>query len=151
MLTLLCEYLRNWFDEGCNKVIGKITIADGAISVRNTPITMQNGQYFRIIGSVFNDGVHQFPDYNMSDEEFDGAVWEMKVPNEVVALAEDIEAWKAKYMGIDSPLMGPFTSESFGGYSYSKSGVGASAFTDASGRSGWQAAFADRLGPWRKI
>ena len=151
MLTLLCEYLRNWFDEGCNKVIGKITIADGAISVRNTPITMQNGQYFRIIGSIFNDGVHQFPDYNMSDEEFDGAIWLMRVPPAVIALAADIEAWKAKYMGIDSPLMGPFTSESFGGYSYSKSGVGASAFTDASGISGWQAAFADRLGPWRKI
>lgn len=151
MLTLLCEYLRNWFDEGCNKEIGEITIAGGAISVRNTPITMQNGQYFRIIGSVFNDGVHQFPDYSMSDEEFDGAIWLMRVPPAVIALAADIEAWKAKYMGIDSPLMGPFTSESFGGYSYSKSGVGASAFTDASGISGWQAAFADRLGPWRKI
>ena len=151
MLTLLCEYLRNWFDEGCNKEIGKITIAGGALSVRNTPITMQNGQYFRIIGSVFNDGVHQFPDYDMPDEEFDGAIWLMRVPPAVIALAADIEAWKAKYMGIDSPLMGPFTSESFGGYSYSKSGVGASAFTDASGISGWQAAFADRLGPWRKI
>lgn len=150
MLTLLCEYLRNWFDEGCNKVMGKITIAGGAISVRNTPITVQNGQYFRIIGSVFNDGVHQFPDYNMSDEEFDGAVWEMKVPNEVVALAEDISKWCEKYGAFDSPAMSPFNSESFAGYSYSK-GTGASGPDGNESSNSWQSVFKSRLNMWRKL
>ena len=157
MLTELCEYLRNWFVEDQDKHIGTITITGGAITARDdlifsdTVIEPVAGQYFRIVGSIFNDGVHQYPDEDMADETFEGAVWLMRIPPAVIALAADIEAWKAKYMSIDSPLMGPFTSESFGGYSYSKSGVGASAFTNASGISGWQAAFADRLGLWRKI
>lgn len=158
MLTELCEFLKNWFVEDKDKHIGTITITGGEITARDDLYLLGDkkieplpGQYFRVIGSVFGDGVHQYPDYDMQDETFDGAVWLMRVPPAVIALAADIEAWKEKYMGIDSPLMGPFTSESFGGYSYSKSGVGASAFTDASGISGWQAAFADRLGPWRKI
>lgn len=159
MLTELCEYLRNWFCEDQDKHIGTITITGGELTARDDlyllageqQINPLNGQYIRVIGSVFNDGVHLYPDDDMTDETFDGAVWLMRVPPAVIALAADIEAWKAKYMGIDSPLMGPFTSESFGGYSYSKSGVGASAFTNASGISGWQAAFADRLEPWRKI
>lgn len=150
MLTLLCEYLRNWFDEECNKVIGKITIADGAISVRNTPITMKNGQYFRIIGSVFNDGVHQYPDSDMSDEEFDGAVWEMKVPQEVVDLAEDISEWVEKYGSIDSPAMSPFNSESFAGYSYSKS-TGTSGPDGNESSNSWQSVFKSRLNMWRKL
>lgn len=158
MLTELCEYLKNWFVEDQDKHIGTITITGGEITARDDlymiadkQIEPVNGQYIRVIGSIFNDGVHQYPDYDMQDETFKGAVWLMRVPPAVIALAADIEAWKAKYMGIDSPLMGPFTSESFGGYSYSKSGIGASAFTNASGISGWQAAFADRLEPWRKI
>ena len=158
MLTELCEYLKNWFVEEQDKHIGTITITGGEITARDDlyllgdkQIKPVSGQYIRVIGSIFNDGVHQYPDYSMTNETFKGAVWLMRVPPAVIALAADIEAWNAKYMGIDSPLMGPFTSESFGGYSYSKSGVGASAFTDASGKSGWQAAFADRLGPWRKI
>ena len=157
MLTELCEYLRNWFCEDQDKHIGTITITGGAITARDdlifsdTVIKPAVGQYFRIVGSIFNDGVHQYPDEDMVDETFEGAVWLMRVPPAVIALAEDISAWKGKYMDINSPLMGPFTSESFSGYSYSKSGVGASAFTNASGISGWQAAFADRLGLWRKI
>lgn len=157
MLTELCEYLRNWFCEDQDKHIGTITITGGEITARDdlifsgAAIEPVAGQYFRVIGSIFNDGVHQYPDEDMVDETFEGAVWLMRVPPAVIALAEEIAAWKGKYMDINSPLMGPFTSESFGGYSYSKSGVGASAFTNASGISGWQAAFADRLGLWRKI
>lgn len=159
MLTELCEYLKNWFVEDQDKHIGTITITGGEITARDDLYMMigdkqiepANGQYIRVIGSIFNDGVHQYPDHDMQDETFKGAVWLLRIPPAILDLADDIAAWKAKYMGIDSPLMGPFTSESFGGYSYSKSGIGASAFTNASGISGWQAAFADRLEPWRKI
>ena len=150
MLTVLCEYLRNWFDEECVKVIGKITIADGEISVRNTPITFKTNQYFRIIGSVYNDGVHCFPDADMQNEEFNGAVWEMKVPNEVVALAEEIKNWQAKYGAYDSPAMSPFNSESFAGYSYTKS-TGSSGIDGSESATSWQSAFKSRLNMWRKL
>lgn len=148
MLTILCEYLRNWFDEECKKYIGTITIADGEISIRNNPIEFKTGQYFRIVGSVYNDGVHHFPDYDLSDEEFDGAVWEMKIPKEVVCLAEDISEWQEKYGSVNSPAMSPFNSESFAGYSYNKStGVAGGEKSPTS----WHSAFDSRLSVWRKL
>lgn len=150
MLTLLCEYLRNWFDEECAKYIATITIADGVMSVRNSPIEFKQGQYFRIIGSVFNDGVHQYPDESLTDETFDGAIWEMKVPQEVVALAQEIAQWQAKYGNVDSHAMSPYNSESFAGYSYSKSSGSWSNSGDNS-PTGWQGAFASRITMWRKL
>ena len=149
MLTILCEYLHNWFDDECKKHIGTVTIADGLISVGNSRITLKVGQYFRVIGSVFNDGVHQYPDYVMTNEEFDGAIWEMKIPEEVVALANEIAAWQDKYGGINSPAMSPFNSESFAGYSYSKSTGQANNNGDIV--TSWQSAFRSRLNLWRKL
>ena len=158
MLTELCEYLKNWFCEDQDKHIGTITITGGEITARDDlymigdkQIEPVNGQYIRVIGSIFNDGVHCYPDFEMQDETFDGAVWLMRIPPAVQVLADDIAAWKAKYMGIDSPAMSPYNSESFAGYSYSKSGAGANAAANGSGLTGWQAVFADRLDPWRKI
>lgn len=150
MLTLLCEYLRNWFDEECAKYIATITIADGVISVRNSPIEFKQGQYFRIIGSVYNDGVHQYPDESLINETFAGAIWEMKVPREVVALAQEIAEWQEKYGGVSSPAMSPFNSESFAGYSYTKS-TGASGVDGSESATSWQSAFKARLNLWRKL
>ncbi len=159
MLTELCEYLRNWFVEDQDKHIGTITITGGEITARDDLYMMigdkqiepANGQYIRVIGSIFNDGVHQYPDYEMQDETFKGAVWLLRIPPAILDLADDISAWKAKYMTLDSQYMSPYNSESFAGYSYSKSGAGANAAANGSGLDGWQAVFADRLGPWRKI
>lgn len=158
MLTELCEYLRNWFVEDRDMHIGKITITGGEITARDDlyllgdkQLEPLNGQYIRVIGSVFNDGVHRYPDFEMQDETFDGAVWLMRIPPAVLDLADDIAAWKAKYMTLDSKYMSPYNSESFAGYSYSKSGSGASAAANGSGLDGWHAVFADRLSPWRKI
>lgn len=159
MLTELCEYLRNWFCEDQDKHIGTITITGGAITARDDlvwsgaeeSIVPATNQYFRVAGSIFNDGVHKYPDTNMVDETFEGAIWLMRIPPAVISLADDIAAWKAKYMSLDSQYMSPYNSESFAGYSYSKSGAGAAAASNGSGLTGWQAAFADRLNPWRKI
>lgn len=158
MLTELCEYLKNWFVEDQDKHIGTITITGGEITARDDLYLLGDktieplpGQYFRLIGSVFGDGVHQYPDYDMQDETFDGAVWLMRIPPAVLTLAEDIAAWKAKYMTLNSQYMSPYNSESFAGYSYSKSGAGANAAASGNGLTGWQAVFADRLDPWRKI
>ena len=153
MLEEICRELNNWFDTNPNDgsknhYFGNFVIEDGAIDLSDTDI--QPNQYFRIIGSVFNDGVYQYPATGLTDETFDGAVWAMAVPPSVIALSAEIEAWQDKYGGADSVAMSPFTSESFGGYSYSKSGRSGSSGADA-GAGTWQSAFANRLGKWRKI
>lgn len=152
MLTQLCQELRNWFDRGQQKYIGRIVIDDaGNITCNNgntQQVPVQTGQYFRVVGSVFNDGVHQEGD-SLTEETFDGAIWLMAVPQTVIDLAEDISAWQDKYGGVDSVAMSPYSSESFGGYSYSKTGGGSSTYGNVGGT--WQAVFSDRLNSWRKI
>lgn len=147
MLTEICQYLKNWFNRKPNgedypKYSGVFVITDGEINLE----TLANGQYFRIMGSLFNDGVHRYGDADLTDETFSGEVWSMGVPPELVAKAEEIAAWKAKY-GADSAAMSPFQSESFGGYSYTKEG---SATGSAAGT--WQSKFGDDLRKiWGKI
>ena len=149
MLTELCKELNNWFNYNQPKHFDVFKIENGQIV---GDYGLQDGQYFRIVGSVFNDGVYKHPAEDLEDEIFDGALWEMAIPRDVISLAEDIEDWKDKYQSLDSPAMSPFTSESFGGYSYSKgsSGSGSSSGNIDLSRT-WQGAFADRLNHWRKI
>ena len=117
---------------------GKFTISGGSIAPLDF---LQEGQYFRIVGSVFNDGVYQYPATSLTDEVFEGAVWAMAVPPTLIALSAEIEAYNES----DAGKLSPFTSESFGGYAYTKA-------TDANGAPiGWQKAFAIRLAKWRKL
>ena len=146
-LTELCRELRNWFDRGQPKLTGDWSIRDGAF-VGAIP-SIQTGQYFRIMGSVFNDGVHQYPTYDLRDEDFTGAIWLMAVPRELELLSEEIEKWKALYGDVEGQAMSPYTSESFGGYSYTKSS-GAGGNGSGSGN-GWKSVFADELNRYRKI
>ena len=149
MLTEVCQYLKNWFDKGQAKCIGTIKVVGGSITCNGDEVSLLDGQYFRIIGSVLNDGVHQYPASNLSDEEFSGAVWSMAVPLRFLALVEDITAWCEKYASVDGANMSPYSSESFKGYSYTKAS-GASG-GKASSTTTWQDAFYARLAPWRKI
>ena len=135
-LTNLCAELRNYFET--EKRFGTFTISDGSLSPSNF---LQDGQYYRIVGSVFNDGVHRHPAHDLTDETFDGAVWVMAVPPAVVELAAEIE----EYNKSDAGKPSPYISENFGGYGYTKA-------TDANGTPiGWQKAFASRLNKWRKL
>lgn len=143
MLTLICEHLHNWFDEGCEKTFGEFTVGDGDTTVPDCGI--KPGQYYRIIGSVYNDGVHESGRDELTAETFDGAVWLMKVPKQVVQLAEEMAAWQEKNGAADSAAMSPFNSESFAGYSYTKQN------TAEDGTSGVFAAYKARLSLWRKI
>ena len=151
MLTELCAELKNYFCMKGDKIFGDFTVTDGAIA---PSFSAQDGQYYRIIGSVFNDGVHRYGDTEdvlQDEEEFHGAIWLMRVPPDVLELAEDISAWVEKYGGVDSANMSPYQSESFGGYSYQKSGgYVASGANEASGET-WQKAFAARMKPYRRI
>lgn len=153
MLDEICRELNNWFDRKSDgsddRYFGTFTISNGEIDLSETNI--QTGQFFRIIGSVFNDGVYQYPATGLTDETFDGAVWTMAVPPSVIALSSEIEAWQEKYGGVDSTAMSPYTSESFGGYSYSKSRGGSGSSSSDSGSGTWQSVYANRLNKWRKI
>lgn len=140
MLSELCKELNNWF---CTKMYFEtFTIEDGTLTLDD----LQDGQYFRIVGSVFNDGVYQYPATGLNDETFDGAVWAMAIPQEVIALSSEIEEWVNKYATVDSSAMSPYQSESFGGYSYSKASSG-----DENGGNTWQSVFRSRLNQWRKV
>lgn len=141
MLTELCKELNNWFDK--KRLFGVFTITDGSLTIDGA----QDGQYIRICDSVFNDGVYEYPVSNLKDETFDGAVWLMAVPPDVIELSKEIDAWKEQYTDI---LQSPYQSESFGGYSYSKA---SGSQTGANGVTGvtWQSTFADKLSHWRKI
>lgn len=150
MLTEICQYLKNWFDKGQPKYLGDVAIKNGDISVNGQHVSLKEGQYFRIIGSVLNDGVHQYPATGLTNEDFNGGVWSMAIPLHFLALVDDITAWCEKYASVDGANLSPFASESFKGYSYTKSS-GASGGNTASSTSTWQGAFASRLAPWRKI
>ena len=139
MLTELCGVLRNWFET--DRISGTYTVENGSITL---PF-LHNGQFFRVVGSVFNDGVHQYPDYAMADETFDGSIWPMSVPPALLCLGEEIKAWQEKNGDI---AVSPYTSESFGGYSYSKTTSGAAT---GAGTVTWQSVFKSRLNQWRKI
>lgn len=152
MLTEVCQELRNWFDRGMPKYFGRFTVADGRVTAEGQELEIADGQYYRVVGSVFNDGVHKQGDVTDSiNETFVGSVWAMAVPPTVIALVADIEAWVAKYGGVDSQAMSPFNSESFGGYSYSKSGGGSASGGGAVGGASWASVFSERLNRWRKI
>ena len=145
MLTEVCAEIRNYFvteiHEGNYEIIGgKIAPLD----------FLQEGQYYRIVGSVFNDGVHKYTQRDtvgeglpptLTDEHFSGAVWAMAVPSSVIALTDEIKS----FCESDAGKASAYTSESFGGYSYSKA-------TDANGAPmSWQKVFASRLNKWRRI
>lgn len=151
MLTEICKELNNWFDRGLPKYFDNLSIVDNVVMQDGKPIEIKNGQYFRIVGSIFNDGVHlKSSDLRLTSEDFDGAVWLMAVPKAVVDLAAKIGAWVDKYGGVNSANLSPYNSESFGGYSYSKSGGGSASGDNASAGT-WQGAFSKELALWRKI
>lgn len=136
MLEEVLQYLNNWFPIPNGIYFGEFTVQDGGITL---PF-LQYGQYFRVVGSVFNDGLHKYPAQDLTGETFDGAVWALAVPKAVITLAGEIAAWNEKH-----GVPGPYTSESFGGYSYSKA-------TNSSGVAvGWQDVFRSQLNGWRRI
>ena len=147
MLTELCQELRNWFD--LDRKIGTFTITGGALAVD----FLQSGQYYRIKGSIFNDGVHKYGDANdtLDNETFTGEVWALGIPKAVLKLAQDIAAWRAKYETTDSQAMSPFQAESFDGYSYEKNSTSSARGSATSTPTGWKAIFASDLNRWRKI
>ena len=145
MLEAVMRYINNRFDydaDGmpyCGKS-GRFKIQNGTLEVKE----LLEGQYFWIEGSVLNDGLHQYPDEDMNDEEFNGRVVFLVVPKAVSSIAEEIADWNDRNAEI---LATPYQSESFGGYSYTKANGG----TDGTNAEAWQLQFGARLKPYRKL
>ena len=138
MLEQVLLSLRNWFV--ADKRTGRVRIEGGSL-VPPTGLDLKDGQYIRIPGSTFNDGLHRWPCTGMTDEEFVGTVWALAVPRAVIDLADEIEAWQTEHA---EELGSPYASESFGGYSYTRVGGDGSPIT-------WRQQFKARLDPWRKL
>lgn len=138
MLADLCEQLNNWFDY--KRLFGTFTVSGGTLEINGA----QDGQYVRICDSVFNNGVYQYPLSGLKDETFDGAVWLLAIPQEVVDLSEKIDEWQEKYSDV---MQSPFQSESFAGYAYTKASMQGA---DGTGTT-WVDIFADQLRRWQKI
>ena len=118
--------------------VGKFTIDGGNITPSEF---LKENDYYRIIGSKFNDGLYQYPNSDLTDEEFDGAVWVMRVPPALVTLAQQYNEELEKESGKPSA----YISESFGGYSYTKA-------TNSKGVPlNWEHLHADELNQWRII
>lgn len=139
MLEQVLMNIRNWFPVKGGIHSGTFTIKYGGITL---PF-LADMQYFRICGSVFNDGLHQYNVLDLVDETFNGTIWALAIPKAVIDLSKEIEKWQEKN---GEASVSPYQSESFGGYSYSKA-------TDAEtgGAVTWQSAFKQQLSAWRKI
>lgn len=153
-LTEICAEVRNYFLKDYTDL--SKSIHDGTFTIVNGRLEgvdyLKEEQYFRIHGSDLNDGVWQYSSEGIEglrDETFDGAVWAMSVPPAFIKLAEDIDAWRAANEAVDSQNMSPYNSESFGGYSYSKSGGGSS--SGGGTNATWQGQFARRLAVWKRL
>lgn len=145
MLEQVLWHIHNWFVRETISV-KTCCIDDGTLPTSITD-KMLDGQWYRIEGSYLNDGLHQNPDTELSDETFNGSISLLAIPKALLLIVEEIGEWQSAN---GSAVDGPYASESFGGYSYSlKSDSGAN--SASGGLSGWRLAFRDRLNPWRKM
>lgn len=142
MIGQVCAEVKNYFIQPDRDIhAGTFEISGGSIE----PLSfLRDGQFYRIVGSYLNDGVYQrgVDDLALVDEEFDGAIWAMRVPRDFVELCKQIQIWEAENA---KALSGPYQSESFAGYSYSK---GSSA---SGGAYGWADQFRSKLNAYRRL
>lgn len=141
MLNEIMGSIHNYFEVVGGAHSQQWVIEGGKVSL---PF-IQDGQFFRVQGSVFNDGVHRYTDeLELIDEEFAGTITALAVPADFLSLAKEIKEWQEQN---GDKVTSPYISESFGGYSYSK--------TTGSGGTGketsWYSMFRSRLRRYRKI
>lgn len=162
MLESVLAYINNWFIVG--RIRGEFVIEGGALVSELPEGFLAEGQYFRIVGSVFNNGLHLYatgenstPTANtdttgdtggvnetdlttLTDETFTGCIYSLAIPALLISLSKEISEWCEKYQ---AQTQTPYTSESFGGYSYSKA--------DGGSTPTWQHTFSKQLNRWRKL
>lgn len=142
MIGQVCAEVKNYFIQPDVDIhASNYTVTNGQIG----PVPfLKDGQYYRIVGSVLNDGVykHGTDDTDLADEEFFGAVWAMRVPRDFVDLCEEIQEWESKN---GKALSGPYQSENIPNYSYElRQGDNGGAWT-------WRNQFGSRLNAFRRL
>lgn len=142
MLEQVLNFIHNFFVKEVYR--GEFTISDGELQVD----FLQENQYCKIVGSVFNSKVHKYSTGHLVDETFIGEVWALAIPPMLIALVAEIEAWQAKY---GETVMAPFSSESFGGHSYTKASGGTRGNNGYKPTIDWRDVFGAQLNQWRKI
>jgi hypothetical protein len=139
VLETVLMHLKNWF---------VVKVHSGIYEIENNALELpflQNGQYYRICGSVFNDGLHKYGDTTdvLTDETFTGTVWALAIPKAIIELSEKIDEWQTKNA---NAVESPFSSESFGGYSYTKA-----TDSETGGFATWETVFKKQLNQYRKL
>ena len=141
-LTTVCRSIRNYFYQHVNNnaVIfqcGKFKIQDGSIS---PSIELIEGQYYRIVGNIMNNGIYKYGSENfVRDEEFNGYMIPLSIPDDFLDIVADIKAILESKTDNSNVI-----SESFAGYSYQLA-------TDDKGTPlSWQDVFAAKLNPYRR-
>lgn len=143
MLEQILDSIHNYFVS--KETYGRFEITSGVLAYEG----LLEGQYFKLEGSSLNDGIYQWPTNALLDESFDGCIKELSIPRKLVLLADEIQDWMDKYGDV---VNSPYQSESFGNYSYSKSGSSRSGRNgNNSGTASWQDVFRTRLNAYRKI
>lgn len=152
MLQQICEHIHNYFIR--STVTDTFTISSGSIS---PSLPLKEGQRFLIAGSDLNDGMYTYHASGICDDDgstgvtlapevFCGTIYGLGIPPQLISLSSEITEWLGTYGDV---INSPYQSESFGGYSYSRtSGAGANG---ASASAGWQDVFAGQLNRWRKV
>lgn len=135
MLYEIMKHINNFFLTG-ELYSQTFTIKNGKISLSS----MQDGDYYLVLHSKYNDGVYKYPSDELKDETFTGEVAILAPPSAFIALCEEITAYNEK-----TATLSPFQSESFGGYSYSRAMNANGTFQS------WQDAYRPRLNTWRKL
>ena len=137
----ICAEINNYFVQMNDIAVGTFSIVEGKLV---PDMEVLDGQYYRIVGSVFNDGVHYSDDVLKDEPDFRGGMWLMRVPQDVIECAERVITWMDSHAG---DIASPYTSESFGGYSYTK-GANANGTVGTDWKN--QAEFAGILKKYRK-
>ena len=116
MIGQICQYIKNYFTYEHDRIIGDWSVVNGKL----VPSLDIPTDYYAIFGSRKNNGVHKVNDYGdvlVDEGPFHGSVWFMSPPQDFLDKVEEITAWIDTY---GKTLNSPYTSESFGGYSYTK-------------------------------
>ncbi len=142
-ITRICTLLHNFFTDKDHIFYNNYNIHNNILNFN----FIKYGQYFRITGSVFNDGVYcNIPEdlKRLKDETFKGAIWLMNVPADFIRLCEELEMFNAKIAELSGNFRG-YSSESWGGYSYNLPTSAPSYMQD------WQNKLKQAMNSYRKI
>ena len=118
LIEQILDFIHNHFVQSSTE--GEFSIIDGVLQTTD----LQPRQFFWINGSTFSNGVHQYGTtdrikyggFNVT-ETFHGTLSALAIPADLLDLAGEIQSYIDTNGG---SMNSPFTSESFGGYSYTK-------------------------------